>query len=315
MEDNMEDVHADETREARHLLAAAFETVPDDPTAVDGLLRAVRRRHARRRRSRALILAGAAAAAAGTAAVALVSVTVAAAPPALAAVTGALSRAGSESFRMNLTVTIAPAQPLLPSPLHVTGELDLKRHLGQETISNGWRTLIVGGNAYTKILPSQTRQFGTGGKLWTETPLSVVEDELPYKSPGGRLAWDFNSNRPFSPQAVLALLNSDAKSLDDEGPVTGPGWTGTRYRFTVSHPQDTGGLVDSITCTMDVDRQGHIRHLVQTTVFAAGGKPGTAGKPTYTADFTFSDFGIRFSVTPPPASQTNPDIGVGALQF
>ncbi|HEY6785936.1 MAG TPA: hypothetical protein VI365_01370 [Trebonia sp.] len=305
----MEDVHADETREARRLLASALETVPDDPTAADGLLRAVRRRHARRRRSRALLLTGAAAAAAGTAAVALLSVTVAAAPPALAAVTGALSRAGSESFRMNLTVTIAPAQPLLPSPLRITGELDLKRHLGQETISNGWRTLIVGGNAYTKILPSQTSQFGTGGKLWTETPLPAVEDELPYKSPGGRLAWDFNSNRPFNPQAVLALLNSNAKLLDDEGPVSGPGWTGTRYTFTVSHPQDTGGLVDSITCTMDVDRQGHIRHLAQTTVF------GTTGKPTYMADFIFSDFGIRFSVTPPPASQTNRGIGVGALQF
>ena len=306
----MENVDIDETRAARRLLAGVLESEPDDPAAVDDLLHALRRRHAqRRRRSRALLLAGAAAAAAGTAAVALLSVSVAAAPPAFAAVTGALSQAGSESFRMNLTVTITPAQSLLPSPLRVTGELDLKRNLGQEAISNGWRTLIVGGNAYTKILPSQTRQFGTEGKLWTETPLWVVEDGLPYKSPGGRLAWDFNSNRPFDPQAVLALLNSDAKSLDDEGPVSGPGWTGTRYRFTVSHPQGTGGLVGSITCTMDVDHQGHIRHLAQTTAF------GTSGKPTYTADFTFSDFGIRFSVTPPPASQINHDIGVGALQF
>jgi hypothetical protein len=314
MEDNMEDIHADETHEARRLLAAAFETVPDDPAAVDGLLRTVRRRHARRRRSRALMLAGGAAVAAGTAAVALLSVTVAAAPPALAAVTGALSRAEAGSFRMNLTVTTAPAQPILPTPLYITGELDLKRNLGQETISNGWRTVIVGGNAYTKILPSQTRQYGTGGKLWTQTPLWVAE-ALPYKSAGAQLAWNFNSNRPFNPQAVLVLLNSDAKALDNEGPVSGPGWTGTRYTFAVSHPQGTGGLVDSITCTMDVDSQGRIRHLAQTTVFVANGKPGTAGKTTYTADFTFSDFGIRFSVTPPSASQIAPGIGVGALQF
>jgi hypothetical protein len=309
MGDMMKDVDIDETREARRLLAGALKSEPDDPAAVDGLLRALRRRHAQHRRSRALLLAGAAAAAAGTAAVALLSVSVAAALPALAAVTGALSQAGSESFRMNLTVTTTPAQPLLPSPLHITGELDLKRNLGQETISNGWRTLIIGGNAYTKILPSQTRQFGTAGKLWTETPLWAVEDGLPYKSPAGRLAWDFNSSRPFDPQAVVALLNSDDKSLHEEGPVSGPGWTGTRYRFTVSHPQDTGGLVGSITCTIDVDRQGHTRHLAQTTAF------GTAGNPTYTADFTFSDFGIRFSVTPPPASEVNHDIGVGALQF
>jgi hypothetical protein len=253
--------------------------------------------------------------AAGSAAAVLLSATVAAAPPALAAVTGALSRASAESFRMNLTVTAVPAQPVTPSPLYITGELDLKRNLGQETMSNGWRTLIVGGNAYTKILPSQTEQYGTDGKLWTETPLWVAGDDLPYKSAGGQLAWDFNSNRPFNPQAVLAALNSDAKALDEEGPVSGPGWTGTRYTFTVSHPEGTGGLIDSITCTMAVDSQGHIRSLAQTTVFVAGGKPGTAGKSTYTADFTFSEFGIRFSVTPPPASQIDPSIGVGALQF
>ena len=30
----------------------------------------------------------------------------------------------------------------------------------------------------------------------------------------------------------------------------------------------------------------------------------------YTLDFTFSDFGVRFSVTPPPASQIDHDTGV-----
>jgi hypothetical protein len=65
MEDNMEDVHTDETRQAQRLLATAFETLPADPaTAGDGLLRALRRRYARRRRTRALMSAGAAAAAA-----------------------------------------------------------------------------------------------------------------------------------------------------------------------------------------------------------------------------------------------------------
>ncbi|MGH3295412.1 MAG: hypothetical protein ACRDP7_26815 [Trebonia sp.] len=65
---------------------------------------------------------------------------------------------------------------------------------------------------------------------------------------------------------------------------------------------------------MDVDSRGHIRSLTQTTVFVASGKPGTAGKTTYTTDFTFSDFGIRFSVTPPPAGQIDSDEGV-AVQF
>jgi hypothetical protein len=311
----MEDIHADETREARHLLAAAFETVPDDPMAVDGLLRAVRTRHTRRRRSRALMLAGGAAAAAGTAAVALLSVDVATAPPALAAVTGALSRAEAESFHMDLTVTASPALSDEPTPLHITGELDLKRNTGQETVSNGWQTRIVDGNAWTKILPSQTKQYQTGGKLWTTIPKSAVEDELPYKTAGGELAWDFNSSRPFNPQAILAALNSYADVLKGEGPASGPGWTGTRYAFTISHPQGTGNLVDSITCTIDVDGQGQIRHLVQTTVFATGGDSSTAGKQIYKGDFTFSDFGVRFSVTPPPANETDPDVGVGVLQY
>lgn len=311
----MEDIHTDETSQARHLLATAFESLPDDSMAVESLLRAVRRRHTRRRWSRALWVAGGTAVAAGAAAVVFLSANVAAAPPALAAVTGALSQAEAESFAMNLTVTAEPALNNPHTQLHITGKLDLKRNLGQETISNGWQTRIVGGTAYTKILPSQAKQYDTGGKLWTTTPLRVAEDELPYKSPGGQLAWDFNSNRPFNPQAVLAVLNSDTKALDNEGPVSGTGWTGTKYTFVVSHPQDTGGLIDSIACSMDIDSKGYIRSLTQTTVFATGGNASTSGKQIYTADFKFSDFGTRFSVTAPPASQTNPDIGVGALQF
>jgi hypothetical protein len=316
MEGNVEDVHTDETREARRLLAAAFETVPADPaTAGDGLLRAVRRRYARRRRTRALVSAGAtAAAAAGTAAVLLLSVTVAAAPPALAAVTSALSRASAESFRMNLIVTqhnTVPGQgPVLQSPLHITGKLDLKRNLGEEMLSNGWRTLIIGQKAYTELPPAQATKMGID-KPWGEEPLADTEPA--YGSAGAQVAWDFNSDRPFNPQAVLALLQSGAKVLG-QGSVSGPGWTGTRYRFTVSHPDGTGGVVDSITCTVDVDSHGHIRRLVQTTAFAAGGKPGAAAGMTYTLDFTFSDFGTRFSVTPPPTSQIDHHDGV-AVQF
>lgn len=309
----MEDVHTDETRQARRLLAAAFEAVSADPaTAGDGLLRAVRRRYARRRRTRALVSAGAAAVA-GIAGAVLLSVTVAAVPPALAAVTGALSRAAAESFRMHLIVTqhnTVPGQWTMKSPLYIIGELDLKRNLGEETLSYGWQTLIIGQKAYTKLPPAQASKMGID-KPWGETPLSDMEP--PNGSAGAQLAWDFNSNRPFNPQALLALLQSGAKVLNN-GSVSGPGWTGTRYTFTLSHPEGTLRVVDSITCTVDVDRQGHIRSLVQTTAFAAGGKPGAAAGTIYTLDFTFSDFGVRFSVTPPPASQIDHHDGV-AVQF
>jgi hypothetical protein len=316
MEDNMEDVHADEARDVRRLLATAFETVPADRAmAGDGVLRAVRRRRARRCQARALVSAGAVgAAAAGTAAAVLLSVTVAGAPPALAAVTSALSRASAESFRMNLKVTqknTVPGNSLMRSPLYITGELDLKRNLAEETLSNGWRTLVVGGKAYTKILPAQERIYETGGKPWTVEHLA--DTAPPYGSTGAQLAWDLNSDRPFNPQALLALLKSSAKVLD-AGPVSGAGWTGTRYRFSLSHPDGTGGLVDSITGTVAVDSHGHIRSLTQTTAFAAGGKPGASAGTIYTLDFTFSDFGLRFSVIPPPASKIDPDTGVG-FQF
>jgi hypothetical protein len=309
MEDSMEDVHTDE---ARRLLATALETTP--AMAGDGLLHGVRRRREVRRRARALVSAAGAVAAAGTAAALLLSATVAAAPPALAAVTGALSRAAAESFRMSLVVTqssTVPGQGIIQSPLHVTATLDLKRNLGEETLSNGWRTLIVGGVAYTKLPPAQARTYGTNGKSWTEESVAFMAP--PYGSAGGQLAWDFNSDRPFDPQAMLALLRSGARVLD-EGAVSGPGWTGTRYRFTVSHPDGTGGLVKAITCTVDVDRQGHIRRLAQTTVFVADTNPRSTGQMTDTLDFTFSDFGIRFAVTPPPARQVAHGVGV-AVQF
>jgi hypothetical protein len=313
MEDWMGNVHTDEAREARRLLATAFETVPADPAMTgDSLLRAVRRRYARRLRTRALVSAGGVAAAAVTAAAVLLSVTVAAAPSALASVTGALSRAAAGSFRMKLIVTqhnTVPAPLGIQSPLRVTGKLDLKRNLGEEKLSNGWRTRIVGDVAYTRLPPRQAEVYG--GKPWTEERLYATEP--PYKSGGAQVAWDFNSDRPFNPQALLALLKSGAK-VANEGSVSGRGWTGTRYRFTVSHPKGSNGLVDSIACTVDVDSQGHIRSLAQTTVFVASGKPHTTGEMIYRAHFTFSDFGIRLSVTPPPASQINHEIGA-AIQF
>jgi hypothetical protein len=316
LEDDVDHLHTDETREAREarrLLATAFETVPADP-ATTGELRGVRRRYARRRRTRALVSAVGAAAAAGAAATLLLAVAAAGAPPALAAVSRALSKVSAESFRMNLKVTqhdTRPGQGGIKSPLYITGELDLKRGLGNETLSNGRQTRIVGGEAYTELRPAQAKQSGTGGKLWTQASLSG--NEPPYRSAAAQLAWDFNSDRPFNPQALLALLKSGAKVVD-QGPVSGLGWTGTRYRFTLSHPQGTGGVVDYLTCTVDVDGQGHVRSLIQSIGFAAGGHPGAAAGQIDTLDFAFSSFGVRFSVARPPARQIDRDLGV-AVQF
>ena len=67
---------------------------------------------------------------------------------------------------------------------------------------------------------------------------------------------------------------------------------------------------------MDVDRQGNIRHLTQTTVFIPGpGQSAAAGESIFTTDFTLSDFGIRFSVTPPAGSQVAENGNGMAVQF
>jgi hypothetical protein len=65
---------------------------------------------------------------------------------------------------------------------------------------------------------------------------------------------------------------------------------------------------------VDVDSHGHVRSLVQKTAFAAGGKPGAAAGTIYTLRFSFSDFGVRFTVTPPPARKIDHNLGV-AVQF
>ena len=63
--------------------------------------------------------------------------------------------------------------------------------------------------------------------------------------------------------------------------------------------------VASITCTVDAGSPGHIRNLVQTTTFSW---------TSYTLDFTFSGFGVRFSVSPLLASEVSHGVMAG-IQF
>ena len=85
--------------------------------------------------------------------------------------------------------------------------------------------------------------------------------------------------------------------------MSGPGWTGTKYGFTVRHPVS---IVESINGTVYVDSKGRLRQLAQSVMFAP--ESTSAGRPADPAevlvlDFTFSDFNARVPVTAPPASQ------------
>jgi hypothetical protein len=256
------------------------------------------RRHARSRaRIRGTLVGGTAALIAGGA---LFASTATGAPSALAAVSSAVAKTSAASFRVSLAVTErngGPGSPTPSAPFRVTGEFDPTRHLGEETITNGWQMRFIGGHAYM-------RSHSLGGKPWYEQPI------LSSGLAASDLAWDYNSDRPINPSALLGLLKS-AGTIRDEGPVSGPGWTGTKYGFTVRNPVS---IVESISGTVYVDSEGRLRQLVQLVTFApestAASKPAGPAE-ILTLDFTFSDFGARVPVAAPPASQV--DDGRGGI--
>jgi hypothetical protein len=269
---------------ARELLAAAYDTVP----ASGELLAGVRRRHARRQmRVRSALATGTAALIAGGV---LSAFAVTGAPSALAAVTNAVTKTAAESFRVRLAVTVrngSPGSPTPSSPFRVAGAFAPARHVGEETMSNGWQMRYLGGIGYLRLLPRQAEALG--GKPWLE------ERVVPSGLQASGLAWDYNSDQIIDPSALLRLLDSAAQ-IRDEGFASGPGWTGTKYAFTVRNPAD---IVQSITGTVDVDSDGQLRRLIQIVTFT----PDSGPAMVTTLDFTFGDFGAPMSVVAPPASQ------------
>jgi hypothetical protein len=305
--------------EGRLLLAAALETAPvGDGVAAGGpvgaeLLRRVRRRTSARRRARARVLvpAGAAATLALAGAVTLavsLTATVASAPSAFAAVTAAAAKTAAESFRvsMNITTTTEAVSGSSVSRYRVTGAADPARAVGEETVvskdllTGPLQVRFIGQDIYVDAPAPNLRvpPSGSGGSAakgggsqrpWSEAALypRLTGRQL-IVSPG------FDSQQAVDPGALLALLRS-AGTVTKEGPASGPGWTGTKYRFTVA----TSGRVSSVTGTVYVDREGQVRRLVTTMTLQLGG----GYHDTSTEDVSFSDFGAPVSVTAPPASQ------------
>lgn len=280
--------------EGRRLLTAAFETTGGGADGAE-LLRAVRRRTTRQRRARrALVPAGAVTALAGAAAAAVtLTATVATAPSAAAAVTAAAAKTSAESFGVTMSIATNPPPGVASGHVQaarVAGAFDPVRGVGQETVSGPWKFLVryVGQNMYLDTLPGSKQVIfseGPGSRPWAEFPpeqkLAGNALEIAGSGPGGA---------PPNPLTLLGLLKS-AGTVTDEGPTSGPGWTGTKYRFTVTVDQSaTVGYVD-------VDNQGRVRRLV------AGLEVGTAKWVMASEDVTFGDFGAPVSVSAPPASQ------------
>jgi hypothetical protein len=107
-----------------------------------------------------------------------------------------------------------------------------------------------------------------------------------------QLAASTVSGGPVNPADLLALLKS-ATTVRDDGSVSGPGWTGTRYSFSVRFG---GGLFTELSGTVSVDRQGRVRQLVTTLVGAQRGRGGWASSPSQTRSCSAtSGYGCRSS--------------------
>jgi hypothetical protein len=255
-----------------------------------------RRRPPRPPRMRPLAATAAVVVAAGGVTAVLVAASGSHAPTALATVTGALSKTAAQSyaFRLHTTVSALAGRARL---IEVSGALDPARGLGTEVLTTRsgrhparMRIRFIGRYVYTSLSPASGP--GALGRPWDKTPAAGGR---PPQSPGS-----FVSDLPVSPAEFSGVLRS-AGQVQDEGPASGPGWTGTRYAFTAriaGQPESasTGfpsGL-EKVSGTVYLDQQGRVRRLVTIA---------TRGKLVTHRDLTCSNFGAPMQVTAPPASQ------------
>ena len=91
--------------------------------------------------------------------------------------------------------------------------------------------------------------------------------------------------------------------MTDEATASGPGWTGTKYGFSVTAPKNIAGARG----TIDVDSQGQVRRMLVTLTYAVGAEVHF----TCVEDVSYSDFGAPVKVTAPPASQVDRPTGTG----
>jgi len=297
----MKEPHMSDTdQEVRSLFAVAAGNVPP---GID-LLRGVRaRRAAHRNRVRVTLSA---AAAAVLAVVTAVTLTLVQAPSALAQLTSAVSRmTAGQGYHFRATTTRVQVQANgTPTTTRAdfSGAFDPARRVGEETVTGGVQTRFTGGYVY--LNPGRAAQPKLpDGKSWIRIPglpplwAPVTADQQL------RLGAGLLSVAETSPQNLFALLRS-VSTVDKEGSVSGPGWTGTRYAFSVSiafGPAGSGLPAVTATGTVDVDQQGFLRQLD-----AAYTVPPTAPAQAerVTVEMTFGDFGAPVSVSAPPADDT-----------
>lgn len=278
----------DTDHDVRHALPVGSADVPPGTSPLPGVREqgfTARRRH-RNRRMRTLVLAGAVVAVAGAGVTtALFAVPGSDAPSALTVVSSALAETSAQSYSFRLDSTVQFRGRDMSSSV-VSGVLGPRREVGTEmlTTSSEHRSVkarirFVGKYVYTWV------SRGSGlGKPWNKAP---VPPPGASQTEGNGL-YGFVSDQPVTAAELSGVLRY-THAVHDVGPVSGPGWAGTKYAFTVRH---SGG---SVSGAVYVDRQGRVRRLVTITI-----GDGVATRRA----LNFGDFGVQAAVIVPPASQT-----------
>jgi hypothetical protein len=274
----------------RALLVAASE---DEPPTTD-LLRKVRHRA---RRRRALVPSLAALSAVGVLAVAAVATSTVTAPPPASAqerVAAAVTRTAQDGYRIRAATS------------GTKGDRD------QTTVSQGVYDPAGRAVRMVEVMPDTGHViiFHVDGRVYVHLPAEAG------RQPGvpERARWflrttggpdgadtsdlsDFGRRALLSPQQALEVPQS-ATDVREVGPVSGDGWTGTRFAFTLTDRQWR------VTGRVDIDGDGRVRRLEfsSTSTDTAHGVAGTIHWV-----LTFWDFGIRERVTLPPDSQVYRD--------
>jgi len=173
----------------------------------------------------------------------------------------------------------------------VSGAFDPRHGLGTELLAARQpqrpvtaQIRFLGRYVYTRVSGSSTFR-----KPWDKAP---VPPEAGDGIPPRYEIYGFVTDRPVSPATLSGALRS-AGTVREAGSASGPGWTGTRYKFTVRFPEGR----QSLTATVELDQQGRVRRLVTITT------QGKQGDITTDRDLTFGGFGAPVPVTAPPASQ------------
>jgi hypothetical protein len=232
-----------------------------------------------------LLLAGTAVAAVGATAAVVLLTAGNPTPNAASAVTSALTKTSAESYRYSVETTVRWNGRDI-NYVAVSGMVAPRHELGAESMTTRFgktkaQIRYIGDYVYTWV--SSGVKLPAKGKSWDKAPAPAA-----VVNPNG--LYGFASDQLVSPAALSQVLRS-ASTVRAVGSASGPGWAGTAYAFVSILP---GGR-QSVTGTIDIDREGQVRRLVTVT---------TDLKLSTVRNLTFSEFGAPVRTAPPLAAQT-----------